>query len=309
MSKVRWTFDILRNEPNNNFDYCEDAHVPGLAAVYTTELCSQTSATPIIKNLHDGKIMKDSTAIMRSYAPGLYIADDDDTNEDKNVIAYEEYLDETLGPCARVFAYHQLLGEESKPMLISLATQQTSWIETFLFTQLVQRNFIQPGMRKFMGISEESSDLSREEIFKVFTKVEEDLKKNDTGYLVGSRFTAADLTFAALSSPILRLQQFDSLMPSPVNFPPFLESTIDELRATVAGKHAIKCYDEYRFGSYDSQTLRISKIKGGYGTAGTLLRQVAIRSGSRNNAMAMGLTVVTMVGVPVLAGMAALTHL
>ncbi|KNC72509.1 hypothetical protein SARC_14934, partial [Sphaeroforma arctica JP610] len=40
--KVRWGFDILRTDKATGFDYNEDAHTPGLAALWTTELVNES---------------------------------------------------------------------------------------------------------------------------------------------------------------------------------------------------------------------------------------------------------------------------
>ena len=60
-------------------------------------------------------------------------------------------------------------------------------------------------MRKFMAISEETSERSRREIDEIFEDVSSALRGRH--YLVGDRFTAADVTFASLAGPLLHVPE------------------------------------------------------------------------------------------------------
>jgi glutathione S-transferase len=76
-------------------------------------------------------------------------------------------------------------------------------------------------------------------------------------YLCGDSFSAADLTFAALSYPLI----FPSVVVDSVlglsldALPAELQQLCGELRATPAGKHALAIYEQHRWvrGSGDVQ--------------------------------------------------------
>lgn len=261
--KVRWGFDLLANTPSKSFTYHEDAHPPGLASLATTSIHPTISASPMVVDFdNDENVITDSTAILRHYLPELYPSDD--------VLAAEEDLDARLGAATRVFAYHHILDKSNLKLMADMATNDTSAIESFLFKFLTKRNVLQPGMRKFMVVNEESAQRSEEEIHRVFAEISAKVEK--TGFIVGDTFTAADLTFAALATPLLSVQQFDYLYNnSRTQFPPRLLATAEKLIDTAAGKHVEKCYDCYRFGRIENNKI----VKGGLG-------QVKYRGGPRD---------------------------
>ena len=66
-------------------------------------------------------------------------------------------------------------------------------------------------MRKLMAISEETSERSRAEIDEIFSDVSAALRGRQ--FLVGDRFTAADLTFASLAGPLLNVPELGGVPP------------------------------------------------------------------------------------------------
>jgi hypothetical protein len=147
-----------------------------------------------------------------------------------------------------------------------------------------------------MAISQETSAQSRAEIDEIFSSVSEALRAPGGGtrpYLVGERFTAADLTFAALAGPLLHVPQLDALQPPLERFPSELQATVAALRHTPAGAHALRIYEAYRFATVglDGRVLAAPPA--------ARSRHVAFRSGgARNNALALGAAAVALVGVP-----------
>ncbi len=283
--KVRWGFDILASRPER-FSYVEDAHPPALNAIYTTELDPSCSAVPIVQ-FAEGKetvVVRDSTAILKRACPFLYppeLADE--------VEAWEEELDSRLGPTVRVFAYQHLLTKPALPVLLELGTVGASWIESSLFRVLFSFGVVQPNMRKFMAISEETAARSREEIDRIFTDVSEAMQGRQ--FIVGDRFTAADLTFASLAGPLLSTPALGAFQPPLERFPPDIQATAAALRATPAGMHALRCYEDFRFASLDADgQLRPQRV--------SAARRVAIRAGGpRNNVLALASAAVALVGV------------
>jgi glutathione S-transferase len=65
-------------------------------------------------------------------------------------------------------------------------------------------------------------------------------------YLCGERFTVADLTFAALSAPMLMPPEYGVPLPQPEELPPTMAATVRELRAHPAGAHALTMFRRER---------------------------------------------------------------
>lgn len=65
-------------------------------------------------------------------------------------------------------------------------------------------------------------------------------------YLCGERFTAADLTFAALAAPMLMPAGYGVALPSTSELPPYAAKVVRELRAHPAGLHALAMYAQER---------------------------------------------------------------
>jgi glutathione S-transferase len=61
-------------------------------------------------------------------------------------------------------------------------------------------------------------------------------------YLCGERFTAADVTFAALSSPVIAPPEYGIALPQPDEMPEPLARTVRSFREHPAGAYALELY-------------------------------------------------------------------
>ncbi len=68
----------------------------------------------------------------------------------------------------------------------------------------------------------------------------------DGGYLVGGRFTLADLTLAALASLLFMPTEHPIALGTARRPPPGLAAFRDELAATRVGRHVLRMYREQR---------------------------------------------------------------
>lgn len=305
--KVRWAFDILAATDTHAFDYVEDAHCPALAAIYTTELDPQCSAVPVVQLVErsspptDGSphtvqrctVLKDSTLILKATSPFLYPID---PKRLARVDEWEMLLDSQLGPTVRLLAYEHYLAKEMRPTFLALATNGVSMVETALFSAFVYGGFIQPRMKKLMGCSQDALVLSERTIDDVFAKVSAALEGKEPGsaFIVGDTFTAADLTFAALASPLLQIPQFASLQPASEELPSALRQLAARLRATPAGAHALHCYRHYRFATLDPSGRGIVPIESD-------ARTITFRSGPRDNLAMLSSAAAAFIAAPAFA--------
>jgi glutathione S-transferase len=65
-------------------------------------------------------------------------------------------------------------------------------------------------------------------------------------HLCGERFSAADLTFAALSAAIVMPAQYGVALPEPAELAPALAALVERARAHPAGRYALALFAEYR---------------------------------------------------------------
>ena len=65
-------------------------------------------------------------------------------------------------------------------------------------------------------------------------------------FLLGDRFTAADLTFAALAAPMLLPERYGSTLPPLEVMPRRVAREVERLRAYPAGAFADRLYNEER---------------------------------------------------------------
>lgn len=251
--KARWALDLAEEDPNCEFYYTEDAHPPAFAAFMSVPATHGTSSSvPVAVISHTNEYIGDSTQIMKRFRPQLYGSSSQFKSKSKKneIEEFEEYLDEHLGPSIRVLVYHQLLSPSYYDVACKLLTHNTSRVESMLFAKVLKNGGLARGMRKLMNVNEKSAQRSLDEIRDVFRKVSDNLEnkkflfeneKNGVG------FTAADLTFAALSAPILMPPQMKSIIRINDNeIPPALKSIRDELRTTAAGMHVMNMYSHYR---------------------------------------------------------------
>ncbi|KAG2434696.1 hypothetical protein HXX76_007586 [Chlamydomonas incerta] len=172
----------------------------------------------------------------------LYPSDPAQLNE---VHELEELFSRKLGVWSRVIAY-QWLFQDKGMALDTLGLRQTATMSGW---KLVALRFVFPiirtGVSKGLRVNAESAARALERTQQLFQEVEARLARPGSGgYLVGGRFTAADLAFAAMVGPVLCPSQYGAYLPPaqawPADFP------MHELRRTPAGQYAMRMYEQHR---------------------------------------------------------------
>jgi glutathione S-transferase len=192
--KVRWALDYKSVEHERR------TAPPGLHIAVALWLTSGRAFTfPILKL--DGRRIADSTAIIaalehRFPEPPLYPADPE---EFRRALELEEFFDEELGPYARRLPFHE--ARQDPELVDQITAQVTPQLHARLGRALV------PYARAFTAVrygtaSSRAADTARHKIIAAVDRLEAELGQRD--YLVGDRFTVADLTAAALLCPIVR---------------------------------------------------------------------------------------------------------
>jgi glutathione S-transferase len=198
--KVRWALDWkgIRHERRSL--------LPGPHAPVVMWLTGQKSV-PVLRI--DGETIPDSTRIIAALeehqpAPALYPSDD---AARRRALELEEYFDEELGVHVRRFVFNAVLpdaGFTADLMTPGFGTMTKSvYRALFPLTRLV--------MRFDMGINDDAAARSRARVDAAFDRLERELQPS--GYLVGDRFSVADLTAAALLSPLTNPAEYPYAQP------------------------------------------------------------------------------------------------
>ncbi len=234
--KARWALDRAR------LDYREEGHLP-LFQIAAVRRAGGKRQVPVLA-LPEGGGIPDSTPILHYIdtlvAPALRLFPEEPAQR-REVEALEERFDKTLGPAARRVVYLHLLRE---PVLLNryLVHGLPAW-QRAIFP--AYRPLLSRLIRRGLRVTEEAAARDEEKLRVLFAEIGERLA-DGRRYLVGDRFTAADLTFAALGAPLLGPAQYGVPLPTLAEMPPRLREKIEGYRATAAGKFLLRLYAEER---------------------------------------------------------------
>jgi glutathione S-transferase len=244
--KVRWALDILDNDSESDVYYTEDAHPPLFNAIATLE-ASHGSVSMVPMIVCNGEVVSDSQSILMKFCPFLYPQE-----FMKDIVHLETYFGSHLGATIRTIIYYHTLQPEYYNVLKDILTTQTSIIESSLWGILLKKGPLAKGMLRAMKINKDSVEASLVAVRKTFDLVTTKLNENNCKigskkYLIGNRFTAADLAFCALASPIIAPPELRAFSPfDRQRMPPALVSLQDELRNTPAGQYVLEIYKNHR---------------------------------------------------------------
>jgi glutathione S-transferase len=157
------------------------------------------------------------------------------------VQALSRWLDEGLGPEGRRVMYAHML--EQKELMLKVNCQGVPAWERRLMTALWPLA-VRFGKRE-LAIGPETVIVDEDRVLYAFDTIAEHLS-DGRRYLCGDRFTAADLTFAALSAAILVPPEYGVPLPQPDALPPYLAAKIRSFRAHPAGAFALRLFREDR---------------------------------------------------------------
>lgn len=232
--KARWALDRLQ------VPFVEEGHLPLLH--YTATLPRGGRTVPVLVTPH--QTLTDSTDILRhldASAPPELSLYPDDPEVRREVETLEDQFGARLGSDTRRVAYAHLLPH--RELCLRIMIQRTPvW----------ERLIIEHGYGVFAGLMTRALRLSPsstarclDRITTTFDEVAE-LLQDGRPFLTGAQFTAADLTFAALSAPVLLPPLYGAWMPSPDELPSDYRALAEELRAHPAGAFALRMYAEHR---------------------------------------------------------------
>lgn len=209
--KIRWALDFKKLE------YRARNLLPG-PHVFTAKRLAGDSAVPIL--VHDGKVIQNSSDII-TYLDATfpqYALTPVEEEQRREALEWEHYLDREVGVHVRRYCYHSLL--EHPSVLIPLFTHGGPWYGGMMYRIIFPQ--LRKVMRQAMNIDERTAQLSRKRVERAIDRINAGLQGRS--YLVGDRFTRADLTAAALLAPLWRPQQYG--LDWPARLPETLESMV-----------------------------------------------------------------------------------
>ena len=235
--KARWALDYtgVRYEKNS---LLPGFHIPEML------WRSGQRQLPVLEE--NGHLIPGSGAIIAHLEethpePPLYPSEPRDR---QRALEIARWFDETLGPAIRRAFFHDLLADEDAVRLFTLGrTDTAAGLYRALFP--VTRNIL----RFDLGITEEAASADRDITAAGFERIARDVGSG--GYLVGNRFSVADLTAAALLSPAVMPPEFPVKIPAPR--PPALVAWTERWSAHPGGQWVLETYRRHRAGARPSR--------------------------------------------------------
>ena len=233
--KARWALERA------GLDYTEERHVQGVHRVVAGR-AGGGETVPVL--VAPEGVFAESEQIL-AYADDslpehlrLFPADPALRHE---VEALSRWLDEGLGPEGRRVMYAHML--EQRRLMLKVNCQGVPAWERRVMTALWPL-MVRWGKRE-LGIAPERVLEDEARVLLAFDTVADHLN-DGRRYLCGERFTAADLTFAALSASVLVPPEYGVALPQPELLPPYLAAKVRSFREHPAGAYALRLFREER---------------------------------------------------------------
>jgi glutathione S-transferase len=231
--KARWALDRVA------LPYREEPHAPLLHLLATKRNAGGT--VPVL--VHGSSRFVDSTDILvhADTVCGGDLLYPRDAALRSEVDALEEHFDTELGLHVRRWVYSHLLPHAK--LLRAVWSSGVPRLEASMVPAIAPlARFL---ARKAYRITPENAQRSLERVRGVFREVGESLS-NGRRFLVGERFTAADLTFAALAAPMLFPVECRAAHPALDAVPTAMREEVLRVRDTAAGQFALRLFAQER---------------------------------------------------------------
>lgn len=230
--KARWALDRC------DLPYEEDGHLP-LFHYLPARRAGGGRTVPILVDRET--VIADSSDILAwadAQRPGALLPGD--ARDRKDALTLEDDFDRHLGPATRRWAYFHILPRRDLDHLVVRGVPRWEQLALKVTRPLAVR-FLRRGLK----VDADGAARSQAKIDDTFARVGEQLG-DGRGFLIGDRFTVADLTFAALAAPILLPASHPTEMMPLEEFAPEARDAITTWRESRAGQHALRMYADHR---------------------------------------------------------------
>jgi glutathione S-transferase len=231
--KARWALDRA------GIPYEERRHLPALHRFAVKRHRGKLTAPVLV--CHDAGVLAESADIVdyadaRVATPAARMIPDDDAVAAEARALAADY-DERLGPATRLWVYHSMM---DRPDLASTAMvdgvpawERGAW--------RYGNRAIGAVIARVLTINDDTAVEAEQTFRAIFADVDARLA-DGRPYLAGDAFSVADLTFAALSAPLIAPPEYGVRLPEIDDLPPEMAAVVREHRATRAGRHALKMF-------------------------------------------------------------------
>jgi glutathione S-transferase len=243
VEKARWALERF------GVDYKDHRFLPFVhfAGVYRvhggkqghTDKASTRFSTPVLKT-PEGTVLCDSAEIMH-YVSDRFAPRGLELYPTSEVSQLEQQLHDELGPHTRRAAYGACVADPS--ILRDLASNNVDRVQSTLFVAALPLGL--GALRKALNIDDRRVARSIDVVKREFERVSARLA-DGRPYLVGDRFTAADIAFSCMAAPVVFPREYSAWLPGLERLPAAARALTEELRVTPAGLYALKMFSDER---------------------------------------------------------------
>jgi glutathione S-transferase len=229
--KARWALDRA------GMEYVEERHVQGIHRIVARRAGGGTTVPVLVTR---ERVLAESEDILRhadervGERDRLFPADPDLRDE---VAGLCRDFDRGLGPDGRRLMYALML--EQKDAMLPVNNQGVPAWEGRAMAALWP--LAKRWGRRDLGIDGDTVRVDTENVQRAFDAVAERLA-DGRPYLCSERFTAADLTFAALAAAVVVPPEYGVRLPQPDQLPPHIARMVRRFREHPAGAYALKLF-------------------------------------------------------------------
>lgn len=231
--KARWALDRA------GIAYTEEGHLQ-VIHIWKARRAGGGQTVPVL--VADGEVMADSTAIIewvdRRLPATERLYPDHLAAE---VHRLEAGFDAGLGPDGRLWMYHETL-----PVIKAMAPWALAGIpawERRVFNG--GSRLMNPIISRYLGVTPTAASVALANVYRTYDEVAAQLA-DGRPFLTGNRFTAADLTFAALSAPVLCPAEYGLELPPLDVLPASMTDEVRLLREHPAGVFGQRLFAQER---------------------------------------------------------------
>lgn len=242
--KARWALDRFRVAYRES-PWMPLFHIIGVVAATRgrgaarADRASTRFSTPVLV-ASDGTVLRDSAAIVR-WASDCFALKGEELYPTDEVELLEARLHDELGPHTRRCAY--FYGLEDAALVRELARRNVPRLQAMLFIAL--RPLIGRMLSNALNLKPDAAQRSLDRIHRVLDELEPTIEGKR--FLVGDRFTAADLAFACMLAPAILptpAEGYGGFLPPPDRVPAAAADLAREIRDRPAGRFALRLFAE-----------------------------------------------------------------